>query len=880
MTVIIASFISTTFADGLKDILVDETANGQDLIEYLNDLENTYHVDLIFTDSELEAYTIFGVGKPYKIEEFLTVFLNGYYITKINNKVLVILKKSQFGILGSSKDNFILLNNDDIKTVGLNGKIRDINTKDPIVGASVLIQSINSGTLTGDNGQFRFAVDGTVHKIEIRYIGYQSSSYIVVFSRYGVDRAAIISMFQSSTELENITIRAQGNDEIVKNQLSGIEKLNIETIKKMPTFMGEVDPIRSIITLPGVSSNGEVSSGFNVRGGEPGQNLILQDGAVIYNPTHLFGFFSAFNPDIVKNIELYKGGGPATFGGRAASVLDISLKNGNLNNHSFSGGVGLISSRFTVEGPVIEKKASYVIGGRISYSDWLIQSYDNIQLKNSAANFYDLTGKIFLFPNENNSISISGYYSYDDFQLGSDSVFSWNTKNLSVNWDHTYTDNLSGKLLLTGSNYFSHINYDGGAESFHYQNSIQNLGLKYDFLFSQIESRIYNFGFESTYALTEPGVIRPTIERGNVAETDVGNQRGLETAAFIQGNFNLTDRLGIMVGLRYSGFLRLGKDKIYEFDYSTLDGRYPVIVDSALYSNGEIIDRFGGFEPRISLRYGLNDFTTLKASYYRSIQYLHLISNTTIPSPLDYWIASGPHIEPTISDQYTIGILRDFRGTTYELSLEGFYKNIDNALDYIDGADLFLNESLEAGLAQGKGTAYGFEMQLKRNEGKLNGWLSYTYSRSLRKFSSEIATLNLNSGDYYSSGHDQPHNLSVVLNYQLDSRSSFSLNFNYKTGRPITIPVSKFSYGKILSVLNYSQRNEYRMPDYHRLDVSYTLKDKLKRNKRYMGEWVFSIYNLYGRKNAYSIYFDENGMAQKLSILGSIFPSITYNFKY
>ena len=662
--------------------------------------------------------------------------------------------------------------------------------------------------------------------------------------------------------------------------VTGIERMGIETIKTIPTFMGEVDPIRGLTTLPGVSTVGELSAGFNVRGGDAGQNLILQDEGIIFNPTHLFGFFSAFNPDMIQDVKLLKGGGPAQYGGRASSVLDIGLRNGETSNHSISGGIGLISSRIALEGPLKKNKTTYLLGGRISYSNWLIHSLNDIQLNNSYANFYDITGKIFHIINENNFASATFYHSFDDFNFGNDSTYSWGTTNISLSWDHSFNTTTTSKLSLASSNYHSKLTNSDQLAGFNYKNGINSLKFKYE-LTKAAESNTYKFGIETNGSLLDPGQLVPKINNGIVQPVYINNQNALEISVFGNGDFRLSDFWSASAGLRFSSFLRVGEDNIYKFDYNNLDGRYPSIIDSVKYNPGEIISSFHGFEPRISLRYLVNDYTSLKASYYRTMQYLHLISYTTSPTPQDYWIASGPYIKPEIGNQFTLGYFRNSVNNVFEYSIEGYYKQTQNAIDYIEGADIILNESLEAGLAQGLGVSYGVEFQIKKKSGNASGWLSYTFSRSLRKFSDMQGDIpNINNGDYYPSIHDQPHNISVVLNYKTGKRSTLSANFNYATGRPITIPVSKFTYGPYLSALTYSKRNEYRLPDYHRLDVSWSIKDKKFKNKRFNGEWTFSIYNLYGRKNAYTIYFNQYGNAKKLSILGSVFPSVSYNFKF
>jgi hypothetical protein len=761
----------------------------------------------------------------------------------------------------------------------LKGKISDIYSKEPLLGTDIVLPTLSTGTRTDENGLFEFAIEPSIYPVDIRHVGYEKISFFLAFSPYAESESIDLSMMTSSTELDYVTII--GNKESnVRSSMTGIERLGIESIRSMPAFMGEVDPIRSITTLPGVSTTGELTTGFNVRGGEAGQNLVLQEGGVIYNPTHLFGLFSAFNPDLVKDINLYKGGGPARYGGRASSVLNIDLKNGNINTHSVSGGVGLVTSRLTIEGPLQKNKISYILGGRMSYCNWLIRQVEDVQLKNSEARFHDLTAKIFFHPDQNDLLSISGYYSYDDFRLGNDSLFSWDTKNLSLLWDRTFNNSLSGLLNIASSNYQSRVDFAGLPESFRYHNSINSLQIKYELVFTPKESWSVDAGLEASGTITDPGRLVPVDQPSNLIPSDIQDYRSVEISGFCQADYDVRKDLGLSFGLRYSSFYRLGEGEVYLFDYDHLDGRYPSIVDTTSFLNNEVISQYSGFEPRISFRFNLNEISSLKSSYYRTYQYMHQISNTVTPSPLDYWISSGPDLKPEIGDQLTFGYFRNLRNNEYEVSIETFYKFLSNAIDYIDGSNLILNESPESGLAQGSGRAYGIEVQLKRNEARLNGWISYTYSRSLRKYGSTIPVLNINNGNLYPSMLDQPHDLSVIMNYRPWSRSVISLNFKYKTGRPITIPVSKFSYWPVLSVLNYSDRNEYRLPDYHRLDLTMTLEDKVKRNSRYRGEWNFSIYNLYGRKNAYAIYFDKDGRARKISILGAIFPSLSYNFKF
>ncbi len=761
------------------------------------------------------------------------------------------------------------------------GKVVDGSINEPVIGAQVIIPSKNIGAVTDINGRFSIETQADLLEINVSFIGFEKKSLIVGFHPDVGAKEINFVIHPEYQELKSVVVTAEGPDKNVKATLPGVERMGIESIKNLPTFMGEVDPIKSLTTLPGVSMVGELSTGFNVRGGETGQNLILQDNATIYNPSHLFGFFSAFNPDLVSDVVLYKGGGPANYGSRVASVLDVSLRNGDAGHFKVSGGVGLVSSRLTLEGPIVKGKSSYIVGGRVSYSDWLLKATDNLVLNQSSAQFYDVTAKLFQTINEKNFLTFSLYNSYDDFNLASDSVFSWQTINASLLWDHTFNDQVNSSLSLASSNYMSQIQNLDEIEGFAYVNEINNLNIKYVLNYEPTDKLKITGGMEAVGILLEPGELNPLEPDNNVLASDMQDQKSLEAAVFAQADFKISSKLSMATGLRFSNFFRLGSDKIYQFDFEQTNGRYPAISDTLHYSENELIKYYNGLEPRLSLRYMVSADLSLKISYFRTFQYLHLISNTAAATPQDYWVTSGPYLKPAIGNQFSIGLFRNFGDNAYETSIETFYKTTKHAVDYIEGADITLNPALEAGLLQGKAFAYGVEALFKKTSGIFNGWISYTYSRSLRQFNVNAGSRReINKGELYPATYDQPHNLSLVTNHNINQRATFSLNFSYSSGRPITIPVSKYSYGPYLSVLNYSERNEYRIPDYHRLDLSLTVSDDPVKNSKYNGEWVFSIYNVYARKNAYSITFNKYGKAKKLSILGNIFPSIAYNFKF
>ena len=878
--ILLVLFFDSASAQSVRDLYVESADNGKPLSQVLEALEEKNQVDFIFEKERMLALTVTGVTLRQKITDYFNSNLP-YKIIRVSEKIFFIMDKQQADLNGWNRENFIILKEKNGASITLEGTVLDGKTDEPLTGAQVYFSASKKGTLSDVNGNF--SVDGLQNKMQlmdVQFVGYDLKRYVVAFSPFSQQQKITTTLLPESRELQSVTVTAERINENVLNQVTGIEKLSIATIKAVPTFLGEVDPIRSLTTLPGVSVS-ELSSGFIVRGGETGQTLILQDGGKIYNPSHLFGFFSAFNPDMVSGVTLYKGGGPSNFGGRISSILDVTLRNGDAGRAKVSGGVGLVSSRLAVEGPNVKNRSSYMIGRRISYCNWLIKSTDDIQLRNSSANFHDVTAKIFHTINDNNFLTLSGYYSYDGFSLATDSTFSWGTFNGSLKWDHTFNEKISSTLNASSSNYFSDVESFSEIESFTYRNAITNYALKYDLNFALGEESKILAGLELNGTSIEPGKLVPASDAENIAFQDMNDQQMGEGAVYVQGDFNITEKLSVSAGLRYSHFLRVGKDDIYVFDYNNVQGRYPAISDTISYTSGEIIKQYNGFEPRASIRYLITPDVSLKASYYRGYQYMHLISNTTSTTPQDYWIASGPYLKPQIGDQYSLGYFQNLDDNKYEFSVEGFYKDIYNAVDYIEGADITLNPALEAGLSQGKGKAYGVEVFFKKSTGRFNGWLSYTYSRSLRKFDAQTTgNLTINEGKFYPAAFDQPHIVNLVLNYKVGERTYLSANFNYSTGRPITIPISKFSYDVYLSVLNYSQRNEYRIPDYHRLDVSYTIKQRPNKNRRYKDEWVISIFNLYGRKNTYSITFNRYGTANKLSVLGSIFPSVTYNFNF
>ncbi|WP_258105171.1 TonB-dependent receptor [Marinoscillum sp. MHG1-6] len=870
-------------AQSVRDVMIKPADNGRILNEFLEEKESEYGVDFIFEKSRMEALNVSGVREEDRLEDFLKDYFVsfGLALVKASDKIALIVDEQTERTLGRIKSNYLVVNTENSSgRFRLEGKIKEADYNEPLVGAQIVIKDLESGTLSDINGHFELWLPMGYHNVEIRNVGHSNSNFVIGYSSLAEATGVSITMFPSVTELDELVITAEKENINIKQTYAGVESMGIEAIKMMPTFLGEINPIKSITALPGVSSVGEIASGYNVRGGEAGQNLILQDRSVIYNPTHLFGMFSAFNPDIVSNVSLHKGAGPPSFGGRVSSVLDISLRNGDLNRNIWSAGVGIISSHLTTEGPIIKDRLSYIIGGRYSYSDWFLKALNNEGLNDSNADFYDITGKLTYKLNDKNYISLSGYSSHDCFKVEGDSTYSWNSLNFNILWDHTFGAVWSSSLSLSRSQYSSQIDNEYVLDAFTYKNGINDLSLKFDLTFKRSEKMAMNFGLDANYYLLRPGEVIPSDSLNNTPAIRISNQRIFQPACYYEISIEPTEKVGLNIGLRYSQFYRMGPEDILSFDYNNFDGRNSNIQDSLSYAAGEVVKFYHNLEPRISMRYAFNDKNAVKAGYGRATQYLHLMSNTTSTTPYDYWISSGPHLKPLISDQFTFGYFKNLKENTYELSVEAFYKVIHNAVDYYDGADITVNPALESVLSQGRGLSYGLELYMKKAKGEVNGWVAYTYSRSLRRFEPDQVGRIINQGKYYPSIFDQPHNLTVVLNYRARERVSYSANFSYSTGRPITIPVSKYEYDPYLAVLNYSERNEYRIPDYHRLDLSMNIQERKRNSKSYQGEWVISIFNVYGRDNAYSIFFNRYGRAKQLTILGSVFPSVSYKFRF
>jgi hypothetical protein len=645
--------------------------------------------------------------------------------------------------------------------------------------------------------------------------------------------------------------------------------------------MGEVDLFKSSLLLPGVQSVGEASSGYNIRGGSADQNLILLNSAPIINPSHFFGFFSAFNSDMIEDVTLYKSGIPAKYGGRVSSVMDIVLKEGSKEKFNVSGGISPLTGRLMIEGPVIKKKASFILSSRTTYSDWILRQLKNIQLQKSSASFYDIQGLLTYDINNKNSVSLSGYLSNDNFDYYKESAINYRNLSSTLKWRHTFSSKLSSQFSAILSNYDYQDNSKQDSTS--YYSLIYKLNqqiLRADFTYRPGDRHKVEFGLDATNYYLLPGDQKPVGDYSEILPKKLESERALEPAIYISDEFDISPRLLISGGLRFTMFTAFGPRTQYMYNANaprTLEN----ITDTVSYKKGEILQLYPGLEFRFSSRFVLTPDLSVKAGIQRNYQYLHMISNTTSMTPTDIWKLSDNYIRPQRGDQFSLGLYRNFSSKAIETSVEAYYKNIKNILDYKGGAELLMNDHLETDIINGTGKAYGVEFMIKKQAGMLTGWISYTYSRVLLKVNGKFEEEKVNSGNYFPANFDKPHDLKLVANAKLFRRFNFTTNFVYNTGRPITYPVAYYNFLNINRVF-YSERNEFRIPDYLRLDLAATLNGNLKAKKLNHSSLTFTVYNVLGRKNPYSIFFKvEDGVVKgyQMSIFGQPIVMVTYNFR-
>ncbi len=766
----------------------------------------------------------------------------------------------------------------------LSGTVSESSSNETLIGVNVIFPEIGKGVVTNEYGFYSITLPQGKYKLQVSYLGFTD---IVKEIDLNEDKKLNVQLIESSEMLDEVVITEKAEKLNIKNPQMSMNKLTAGTIKQIPVVLGEADVIKSIILLPGVTSGGEGASGFNVRGGAADQNLILLDEATIFNSSHLFGFFSVFNPDAIKDIKLYKGGIPARYGGRVSSVLDIYQKEGNSKKFRMSGGLGAVSSRLLAEGPIKKDRGAFLVGGRASYAHLFLPLFDN----DNVAYFYDLNTKLNYKINENNSLYLSGYFGRDVFGIEESFENIYGNTVLNLRWNHLFSDKLFSNLSLIYSDYFYGLELD--FVGFEWNSGIRNFNLKYDLKHYLSDTFQLNYGINNIYFRFNPGEIKPNSEDSGIIREKLIDKYANEFGAYLDAEHKISDNLTLQYGIRLSNFIRLGQDElnVYQDDNPLLFNEELQIYEAAEpigtenFSRTDQIETFTNLEPRVALAYAFNDNTSIKASYNRMAQYLHLLSNTNSPTPLDVWAPSGKYIKPQLLNQYALGYFKSINNNKYSLETEVFYKDIKNRIDYIDGANLIANNAIEQDILNGEARAYGLEFLLRKNEGKFKGWLAYTLSKSEQRTPGRTAQEpGINNNEWYNTPYDKTHDISFNGSYELNKKWKFGANFVFQTGQPTNYPTGQFEYQGLVVPVFDGSRNSERLPAYHRIDISATLTPRKNKNRKWQGEWVFSIYNLYNRRNAASITFTRNedtfvNEAIRTSIFG-IIPAVTYNFKF
>lgn len=860
--------VSVSFSPDKNKIISDLR---RDLLKY----------NYIVTEKDGYLYILKNIGITLDISKD---FYSQQNDKKDDNEKLISALSSVEENIASSENKVYIIGNPTSKFAGkmaiLSGYVKSVNSGEPVIDAGVMIESHSLSALTDESGYYRINVPVGSSTLTLKAYGMKDTHLsIEVYESGNLD----IKMSEIVYSLTGSVVYAESSSN-VRNTNMGIEKIRIDKIKNIPTVFGEADILKVVLTLPGVKSVGESSGGFNVRGGATDQNLILFNGGTIYNPTHLFGLFSAFNPDIISDIELYKSSIPAKFGGRISSVLEVNSRSGNANKISGSAGIGLLSGKFHLEGPIFSEKTTFITGVRSSYSNWILGFLpESSGYNNGAANFYDATLGVNHRFNERNSLQVFGYYSNDGFKFSADTSYKYNSMNASLKWKNIVSDKMN-YTMTAGVDRYNHYIEEAGNQVNAYRMSfrIDQYYAKIDFSNMLSDKHTINYGLNLLMYDTKPGILTPIGEYSLVIPKEVAGERGAEAALFIGDTWKMSPSFSVDFGIRYSVYSMIGPTKYYKYFGEIIDET--TVEEEVAVKKGELVKPYHAPEFRFSMKYDVNSRLILKAGFNTMKQYIHMISNTVAVSPTDTWKLSDYNIKPQDGWQAAAGIFKIFEanGNDVELSLEGYYKRLYNYLDYKSGAQINMNENIERDIVTVTGKAYGAELMLKKELGKLNGWIGYTYSRTLLKEQGEKEFYNINRGEWYSAPYDKPHDFKIVANYKFTHRFSVSLNLDYSTGRPITVPVRVYKYLNGYR-LQYSDRNAHRIPDYFRLDVAINIEPSHYLRKMTHSTVTLGVYNLTGRQNAFSVFFETKANTingYKLSIFGAPIPYISYNIKF
>ncbi len=755
------------------------------------------------------------------------------------------------------------------KTITLNGYIADASNGESLPGATILIKELNIGTVSNSYGFYSISIEPQDYTVVYSFLGYSDKAFTINLI---ADTTINIELHVSRQQLNEVVISEQAKNANITSTQMSVNKISSKTIQSIPALMGEVDLIKALQLLPGVKFVAEGASGLSVRGGSPDQNLIILDEATVYNAGHLMGFFSVFNNDAVKSVELFKGDLPAKYGGRLASMIDVRMKDGNIKEFHGNGGIGLISSRLMLEGPIAKNKASYMIAGRRSYADVFLRLSSDENIRKNILYFYDLNAKVNYNINNKNHVFMSGYFGRDVFKNGSFGM-KWGNSTGTVRWNHIFHDKLFSNFTFIASKFKYNLGVpEGNENAFDWRSSLTDLNLKGDFTWYLNTNNTITFGVSTMHHNFFPGLIEGYGEESFISKYELPNSYALESAVYVCNEQKLGSILVLKYGLRFSMFNNIGPGTIFNYDN---EGN---AIDSTNYSKNDFYNTYSGFEPRIGLMFLLNETSSIKTSYSKNIQYIQQAQNSTAGSPFHIWFPASPNVLPQVGHQVALGYFKNFKEGMFETSVEGYYKITKDAIDFRNHADLLLNKHIEGELLSGKGWSYGIEFMVKKTTGKLSGWASYTYSTSMRKID------GINFNDPYPAPYDRPNDISIVANYRLNNKISFGATWVYSTGQPVTFPVGRFEYNNTIIPV-YTTRNSYRMPDYHRLDLSFTYTPNDNPNTKWISEFNVSIYNVYNRKNPYMISFQSeinnpSATYAEMTYLFGIIPSFTYNFKF
>ena len=875
------------------------------IIEGFEQLEKEHGIQIFYLKEYLSTTTQVPFPDTGKTPEEALAFLlakTGLSILNYKNQVFIVAPKDKLALnfnqqyftkkIQQQKDNQTITEElvefevgnsaqyDASQPIVVEGFISDDANKESLIGATILVEETNSGTVTNEIGKYELNLPTGEYTLVINNIGYvEKKIKIKVFSSANLD----VTISKEAIQLDEVVVTDKANNDNVRSNEIGLEALSVEEIKKLPSFLGEADVMKSLLLLPGVSSVGEGSGGINVRGGTVDQNLIMQDGMYLFNSAHVLGLFSLFNSDVVKEVNLYKGSMPARYGGRLSSVLDVKLKEGSYKQFTGKGGIGLVSSRLTLETPIKKGESSILIGARASLSDYLFDVVSIAEIQESSAFFYDGNIKFSQRIKDKGKLTLAGYWSQDRFKFNTQFDFKWRTSGLNAGFRYLISDQLSFNIEGVFSEYTSQWDEPNTNRAFQLLNGIQYVKIRPEITYNLNALQTFNIGLESNLYRVNPGEIAPVTSTSTTIAEAVPAEKARDFAIYIDDEIELNDRLSLNLGLRYVIYQSLGAAEVdlYEPEAPKI---ISTITSSESFGNGDVIKTYTGIEPRASLRFSLDEATSVKMSFNRTQQFINQISNTTAVSPVDIWQLSNYHIEPVRANNYSIGYFKNLEDNIWETSFELFYRDIDNLIEFKDLANLLVNNHLETALISGEGRSYGAELSIKKTTGRMTGRLGYTYSRSERKTNSQFLEESINNNNWFLANFDRPHDLNLVFTYQVNKKNHLAINFVYASGRPITAPIGSFSTDNIFNIPIYSDRNTFRIPAYHRLDISYTIGQSLRKSQKWRSSWTFSIFNVYARRNPFSVFFTQNAFqnpqANRLSVLGSMIPSINYNFSF